>query len=173
MIAVQCRSRRELWLDRNFLPLGVLLAPRPPRLTSSSRRVAPHIWKAHTSHKMFGKQPRTAALLARATDISTTAVPSVKYIIDIVTQCENDPPSAPGGLMRSWRSVSLSMALARPCERHRTHSLGGFSTCGLASRPPHPMRLDNDALVDASLHAAMIFAATIEQPIAARRVGEC
>ena len=69
--------------------------------------------------------------------------------------------------------MAVTMELARPCERHRTHSLGGFSTSGLASRPPHPMRLDNDALVDASLHEAMIFAATIEQHTAARRVGEC
>ena len=48
--------------------------------------------------------------------------------------------------------------------------MGGFSTSGLAGRPPHPMRLDIDVTVDAAFYAAMIFAAAVEQHAAARRV---
>ena len=66
-----------------------------------------------------------------------------------------------------------SSALARPCERCRTRSLGGFSTSGLASRPPHPMRLENDSTVDAAVHAARIFAAAVEQHAPARAADEC
>ena len=51
--------------------------------------------------------------------------------------------------------------------------MGGFSTSGLASRPPHPMRLEIDGLVDAAFDAAMIFAAAVEQHTPARAADEC
>ena len=59
------------------------------------------------------------------------------------------------------------------CERNRAHSLGGFSTSGLASRPSHPMRLEIDGLVDAAVHEAMIFDAAVEQHSPARAADEC
>ena len=64
-------------------------------------------------------------------------------------------------------------ARARACERYTARFLGAFSTCGLAGRPLQSMRLEVDALGDAVLNVAMIFAAAIEQHTTARRADEC